>query len=463
MKPTRIAAGHTLVQAMSETSASNASKIGGLLGVIVLYFLNYRHNYDGKMVASYRQRAKDSGTMLLEENQIDTMDPIKEAMNDGTCRRICPYPRKNRMYVYMGTAGLSDRLSVLHMLGKLAGYLCAVVELPPPKASLIDIHNNGKPLNKHLRWDDFYNMTFLQDGSPVFREAKENPNRSQYHADWSDKGFYDPSKYPSGWRLMISNRSSSLLEHYEIIQDWSWQFENDPDRGFLWEIHQSMYSCNLRKVKPLPGLLNTTALSLTTTQKYEDVMRPSLSSRACQYVDGAIEKIEPNQLHSFRKELQHRVRIRAPNATNIFGFLHIRRGDAKKTCNSTLPEMRQFLQCSLNGTRATGKYITLLMASDEHDQNYRQSVLDLVNQDDNGQYAHVFMLDADHIVEEMIADLSSIKVMPKRLLNNYYQFELLKGIGMQKSFDFSTVFLSKRRSDCPSCTNLVSSYPDVFQ
>lgn len=415
---------------------------------------------DNDSLSALRQKVLDAAATIQQERAIDndktiitTNTIINNATTTSSCQRICPLARPNRIYLFMGTAGLSDRLAVLQMISKFAGYLCAVVDLPPPSAALIDIHNGGKSLNKHLKWEDFFNFTFVQDGSPVFYEGQQNPNRSQHHKEWSDRGFYDPTKYPN-YKVLISNRSDNLLEHYAMIQEWSWQFEGFPDRGFLWEIHQSMYSSKLRRAKPLPSLSNSTAQSLAS-QKYKDEMRPT---RACEYVNGANEQIEPAQLHALRQELQHRVRIRAPNNTDMFGFVHIRRTDAKKECNTDIKEMSQFFHCSLNDTLSTGKQITLLMASDEKDQGYRQSILDLINQDFD-RYPHVTMLDADAIVREMMASAD----MPKRLLNNYYQFELLKGIGMLKSFDFSTIYLTKRRKDCKPCVNLVAKYPDAFQ
>ncbi|CAJ1953992.1 unnamed protein product [Cylindrotheca closterium] len=402
-----------------------------------------------------------------------TTAEVSEDAEDGDCIRRCAN-RKNRIYASIGFAGMSDRASIVVMVSKLAGYLCAVVDLPAPMSSFARSHNLGKKIREEVTWGDFFNLTFRQDGSQSLYDIRDNPNRSftdntTRHKRGALLRFYNRSKYPPDWTLLISNKSSNLLHDFEQLQRHSWEHEYDADRGFLWEIHRVLYKSDLRKVDRLPGLNDTEAKQLLRPeQTYHDRMRPSLLTKvpACQYASQTPEEMEPAPLHSFRTELRRRVRALAPGGTStIFGFFHIRRGDSKKVCNTTLPDLESYLKCSLNGTESTGKTITLLMGSDERNAKYRQQVLDLVNNSSNAalpSYPHVSMLDADAITKELMEDLVAQKAMPEWLSSNHYQFLLLQGIGMLGAFNFSSFYLSKRRSDCRPCNHLLTAHPELW-
>jgi hypothetical protein len=88
--------------------------------------------------------------------------------NSTHCWRTCPH-RINKIYFEHGRAGLGDRLTVIENLAQIAGYLCAILEMPPPSISLALIHNNGNLVSKKVKWLDFRNLTFLQDDSQVVR------------------------------------------------------------------------------------------------------------------------------------------------------------------------------------------------------------------------------------------------------------------------------------------------------
>jgi len=281
----------------------------------------------------------------------------------------------------------------------------------PPVSSFAKSHNHGRKGKEEVQWGDLFNVTFRQDGSrQSLYDVRDNPNRSVAYNNskignrrkrGTPQAFYNSSKYPPDWKLLVSNKTSNLLHDFEQIQRYSWEYEHDPDRGFLWEIHQVLFKSELRKVDRLPGLSDTEAKQLLRPeQTYHDRMRLSLRGvPACQYASRTPEEMEPARLHTFRTELRNRVQELATPAaaasggdtsTVVFGFFHIRRGDSKKACNSTLPVLEGYLKCSLNGTETTGKKITLLMGSDEHNVEYRQRVLDSVNNNNNNNntYPH---------------------------------------------------------------------------
>ena len=63
----------------------------------------------------------------------------------------------------------------------------------------------------------------------------------------------------------------------------------------------------------------------------------------------------------------------------MYGYFHIRRGDAIEECDTSIEVIQQFLECSLNGTEHSGKDITILLGSDEQDMYYRQNITNLAN------------------------------------------------------------------------------------
>ena len=65
-----------------------------------------------------------------------------------------------------------------------------------------------------------------------------------------------------------------------------------------------------------------------------------------------------------REALKERVRMNGLT-NSIYGFLHIRRGDAIAKCDTRIEVIDYFLKCSLNVTETQGKNITLLLGSDE--------------------------------------------------------------------------------------------------
>ncbi|CAJ1943285.1 unnamed protein product [Cylindrotheca closterium] len=203
-------------------------------------------------------------------------------------------------------------------------------------------------------------------------------------------------------------------------------------------------------------------------------MRPSLLTKvpACQYASQTPEEMEPAPLHTFRtnceSEFRHWLQEALPQSLAFFFIFD--EGDFIKVCNTTLPDLLEsYLKCSLNGTESTGKNITLLMGSDERNAKYRQQVLDLVNNNSNAalpSFPHVSTLDAEAIAKELMEDLVAQKAMPEWLeyrATTINCFLLLQGIGILGAFNFSSLYLSKRRSDCRPCNHLLTGYPGLWK
>mmetsp|Transcript_799 Transcript_799/g.1504 ORF Transcript_799/g.1504 Transcript_799/m.1504 type:complete len:531 (+) Transcript_799:60-1652(+) len=377
----------------------------------------------------------------------------------SSCQRHCP-KRINRIFFHNKPAGLLDRELTYHVMSNLAGYLCAVVEIPPPSVSLQAVHNHNKMVDTELRWIDFFNMTFVEDGTQSLLEAIDNPKFPADFRYWGSSGTYKQADYP-GWKIVVSAKKDNMTTHYQELQEFSFQQSPDAETGFIWEIHKPYFKSELRKSDTLPELPEE--LQATLGSAYSPSMQPFLrwspsNITGCNYVEDDQYKMSPNQLEPIREAIRNRVRSLAPSNTSVFGFFHIRRGDGTKSCNTTLPVLQEFFDCSIAGTEETGKHITFLLGSDEHDEEYRQAVMDLAK-----DVPHISMLDADKIVDSTMQEMAENGQMPKRYMNNYHQFEFLKTLGMDRKFNFASVHLIRRRNvDCQDCTNLLKTYPEAW-
>jgi len=379
--------------------------------------------------------------------------------NHSTCRRPCQ-KRINKIFYHNGRAGLRDREISYRAISNLAGYLCAVVEVPPPSSSLAPGHNGNIAMNAEAKWIDFFNITFLDDRSPALLDVRDNKEIRKGIHNWRRYGIYNQTSYP-GWHIVLSKNNDNLLDHFKDIQDFSWNQSTDDETGFIWEIHRTYFEAKELLQEKLPG--PSDAALQSSFQTYSDQMQPKLissshNSLSCNYLADSAEEMTPTELSLYREELRRRVQLHSPNETSLFGFFHIRRGDAMDACDTSLDKLWEFFRCSVNGTESKEKHVTLLFGSDEKNSTYRESVIDFQN-----FYPHISILDADQIVSNMMTEMIQDGNMPKRNLNNYYHYELLKTLGMDRQFEFSSVFLIRRRgTDCEPCTKLTKLYPAVW-
>jgi hypothetical protein len=67
-----------------------------------------------------------------------------------------------------------------------------------------------------------------------------------------------------------------------------------------------------------------------------------------------------------QKRLIKRIKRHSPS-NSALGILHLRRGDVVDECDTNIDRMREYFQCSFNGTNNLGYNLTLLLTSDEKD------------------------------------------------------------------------------------------------
>ena len=385
-----------------------------------------------------------------------TVDPnpgrqLETDPGTSTCQRKCSHNR-NKIYYFDGGAGLSDRAFVFRKLAALAGYLCAELVLPPPRKLLNKHHNNGKLVEKSVKWQDLYNLTYIQDFAPAIKDGYEEFGDD--FEGWHLPGVFDStsegSKY-KGWKHVISTNPYIRQGEFESLLDFTYQQELDamsssstmPTKGFIWEWNTDFYHSNILG-RHLPDPSQPIRKQAEEAGIWNATMRPYMWSvgtnrQGCHYTPDFSSSIHMDMM---KKRIQDFIRSKYPKGT-FFGELQIRRGDAIKACDSRLETMKEFFACSLNGTEEIGRHASLLMTSDEVDPTYRQAIMDMID-----DYPNVSILDFDATVSKMVHDAVEEGSVPEGMdNNNFYIFEI--EVAFKRQADFK--MLKRREMWCDDC------------
>jgi hypothetical protein len=145
-----------------------------------------------------------------------------------------------------------------------------------------------------------------------------------------------------------------------------------------------------------------------------------------------------DQLFEYLKE-QHPM-------TNQFGLMHIRRNDARASCETSLQIIASYLSCGLEGADAYGNS-TVLMASDESDPCYRKAIIDI------GRQLGFTILDLDAVVLHYLTDhvVSKDPANLDRFVNNMFLFGIIYSMYWDYRMKFHFI---QRRKECESCGDL---------
>ena len=366
----------------------------------------------------------------------------KQPSQQQQCRRHCP-KRINKIYYSEASdgAGIGDRATILWNLAQLAGYLCAELDMPPPRDLLNPIHNDGEYVSPNVQWSDLYNLTFVQNNTMAIREH-------QFEYDFESRlklpVYHDPIY--KDWLHAASTKGKMRVD-FEMLQNFSWQQSENLTTGFVWEIHGFYFQSDLREAG-LPEL--SAEIREEVGQLYSPSMRPyykveeAAGRGSCLYTH---DDTRPSHLKVMEKLMERRIRMQS-SENSIFGSLHLRRGDSIDVCDTSLEALRQYLACSLNGTESLGRNITLLMTTDEKDVGYRRDVLEIAR-----DYTHVSILDADEIVLNTVTEAIRDGVINAELHNNFYIFEIEEVLRNVDS-NFVQFHLIRRRSKCKDCVKI---------
>lgn len=366
-----------------------------------------------------------------------------EALSGDGCWRKCHQGRINRIF-YNGLpgtigAGMSDKKFVTRDLAELAGYLCAKLVLTKPYTLLSSEHNNGKPLSPNYEWKDIWNPKFLDDDKSIIIEDESD-------VDVGYEGY-----------LRVVSTGALWKDGFEKVQEYSWKQDHDwrqgehNTQGFVWELLSTVPYHNDLTVNDLP-MLKEDLQKMMGHHYNHHMMKPqvrlghgdSWKPAGCQYTNNMSDDMKdeiPEKILMMKKRLTQQLQELSPDTT--FGRLHLRRGDAINECDTSIAKVKEFLSCSLKNTEEKG-HLTILLVSDEKDDQYRQDILDLAN-----DYSHVTMMDLDKLNVRAIDEAVQSGELDASLQNNYFEFDV------ERRLDIFEFYLDRRRAvQCDDCTPL---------
>ena len=135
--------------------------------------------------------------------------------------------------------------------------------------------------------------------------------------------------------------------------------------------------------------------------------------------------------------------------TDHFGMFHIRRGDAKDECDTSLIKMSSYLSCSLENLEVYGK-VLVLFTSDERNVCYRNAIQNMV------ESLGFRFIDLDSYVMATVSQYARTLATPERFENNMFVFSVEREMEWHRDMSFR---MSQRRSvECNLCDKLVSSW-----
>ncbi|KAL3916849.1 MAG: hypothetical protein SGILL_004991 [Bacillariaceae sp.] len=441
-----------------------------LLLLICLHFLNdvakvssYKHLYAWPQTVTAVLAAVENSTSLSSSKQ--------ETQQKQSCWRRCPHRNNHIVVNFRNGAGLGDRQYLIKTLGGIAGYLCANLHVPKPGSFLNPKHNRGAKVSYAVEWSDFWTMTWAGPGDlegrsaindlfPLGNDTLEllrstgaiststnlttlNQLKSQLP---KGKPWYGTLPIPlrPEHHLVAGNRRGveQFFQLDAVVEKQVKDFDNGTEvsqlETFVWEIPFTPYALGCLK-----GELRNTFLrrNLTLPTSFPEGL--PMGESGCQY----IIKGESRQI----EEVMSRVWEEVQDPSTTTGFLHLRRGDSQRQCDTTIPKLEQYFNCTFADTEQYGS-IQVLLATDETDQGY----IDQVKSTLEDMFPHVTLTHLDPLIEKHIADFATngtedVGQDPARFVNNFFTYEVTGAIRREKAA-FS---LSRRRTKiCNDCDYL---------
>jgi hypothetical protein len=271
----------------------------------------------------------------------------------------------------------------------LAGYLCAVLEVPRPKFLLQRRHNDNREISIDATWNDFFNVTFRQDGSPGVVDLV-NPNGIHERPNATE--IYGGEDYRQWYLVASKSGITDVVQDFLQVEDYAFRQPPDANAGFIWILRSNYYEVrkSLSQGLVVPSSpkrrVNVSLPWGSANRELPPLEMLPLSPIGCSYQ----QNVAPLYIQNLARDIFEHILQQAP-PSSVVGSFHIRRGDTVKNCDTTLKRMNSYLQCSLNGTES--RKATLLFHSDERDQTYRSAIQTMV--DDLG---HTF-IDLDALIK----------------------------------------------------------------
>lgn len=434
-----------------------------LLGILLLCILAIRSYW----------RASNTQPLVSSSYQKNKSKPSGTS-STTTCRRpkSCRCPTHVIWYNYGDQAGLDDRRQVLWSLANLAGLLCARLALPLPY-HLLDAERHFTTVSPALGWKDLLQLSYLVEAAKDSSSSScldSRTNETTTNVLWEmrhpEQEFYSP-KYDHYQRWTTRNPQDFWRHYIQVLNHYLEQEQ----RPILWQVKVSWHA-----VKKLPppwsaeGFVQDSAGNQSITSLLEEnaaaskeFIIPSVfvdshfepTTPGCLWIDpwgvpptmqGIVNAVWNEILLANNGHDDESTSSRDIAKKNkLVGLLHVRRGDSKVRCDTSLDKIQSFLTCSL-GTLSPRNHapVVLLFASDETDEEYRQGMGRMISSLDTFS---IQLIDLDALVWKHVRIASNKK---PALESNYYVYAI-ESVLKRTYVDF---VLEQRQTFCMDCQDL---------
>jgi hypothetical protein len=331
-------------------------------------------------------------------------------------------------------AGLNDRTSVMMSLSNLAGYLCAKLVVPTPYQWLDPVHNHDARVKESLTWkDNFFTL-----------RLKESPgeNQSAIIEEPSSHFTYPSGKEP-GYHVRLSRSPTEVVTLFDQLENYTLHQQRE-----LYAAKQKNESQQLVRNYPLfewdLGKFNFYEFRgplcerFTKLEDMDAARKPTIPLFSCPtrakygHAGHVYAILEPSQE---TQNVLNTILQEVFSSHNYVGYLHIRRGDKMLQCDTTLPKMKYYLECTLQplllqlGRHQINNF-TFGFCSDEEDVTYRKGIQDIIE-----NTLGMTFVDLDDAVRRHFPEA-----------DNYRRFQVIK------LFEHEAVLvLEKHRPTCKDC------------
>jgi len=433
----------SILESMSSTSSSLISSLAATTSPL-----------PSSSLSSQNEMSNNNNDLPLETKTgpKTTNCPVNHCL---TSSRTAKYP--NIIIAPRHTAGLGDRLDIMHALADLAGMVCARLVVLPPHAWLDDKHNDRQPIPTNLTWSDLVSFPFL---------AENVTTNSRGNSTLVNRILLDPVLQEDGPELpgfrYEKFKTARILDMLNVVRA---QKEEGSKGAFVWFMKFRFFWAVTHVVKTQLATLRNVSLPDGRRDRH---MLPRFfeSGPGCGHY---VHQEHPTVLKEIAQQvLQQAMTITASSPPPPFGYLHIRRGDGMKECDATIDKLTSFLTCSFSGPNAR-EYLQqhgvdskpneqnsapflMFMASDANDPTYRQRVLQLLNQ--QGGSHRIRAMDLDKLILETVQSLVDAGTIPPHYTNNFTIF-LIGRILLEQS----TFHIRQRRFICPAAVKRLWKTP----
>lgn len=355
----------------------------------------------------------------------------KEDVPSKSCRRTCPH-YKNRIEIETNKAGLKDRTYQMQAWGNMAMFLCAHVVVPKPRNFLSPAHETLREIDR--------NMTFRND---LLYFVDANNESEVVVSDVVD--HEEPS---GGWGIQLMSGVETILQDFSTLHNYTVQQHHGAvGRPFQWKVRANFFHYRNKVLFHLQHLRNSEMAAANLERKQFPKFSRFRNDPGCVYV----KKVEAATNVMTAQRVMHKIQgdIGGEEVPFVFGFLHVRRRDTTHVCNTELPKISRYLNCTFNAfclhemaeSKHCKKRMPLLVGSDERSHTYRKGLFSLIDAQPG-----LRAVDLDALVEKEIEREIQAGEAPPTKRSNYNVFLVGKLIIQRASHYFQ-----QHRSNCHDC------------